>query len=149
GRHVPRYAEGRHRGRGGAGIRAAAAQARGVRTRRRVGHLRRPHPERIRQLARKVASKRTRIITGWTTGKSYHGDLMERSMCLVIALTGNWGKKGSGIRGIGAGMFDGPYLQSMKPRAGQQVTEEMFRAEEQRIQAALAEDPTLTREILL
>jgi DMSO reductase family type II enzyme molybdopterin subunit len=107
------------------------------------------HPERIRQLARKVASKRTRIITGWTTGKSYHGDLMERSMCLVIALTGNWGKKGSGIRGIGAGMFDGPYLQSMKPRAGQQVTEEMFRAEEQRIQAALAEDPTLTREILL
>ena len=107
------------------------------------------HPERIRQLARKVASKRTRIITGWTTGKSYHGDLMERSMCLVIALTGNWGKKGAGIRGIGAGMFDGLFLQSMKPQTGQQVTEEMFRAAEESTQAALAEDPTLTREILL
>ena len=85
----------------------------------------------LRASARSPSPPRTRIITGWTTGKSYHGDLMERSMCLVIALTGNWGEKGAGIRGIGAGMFDGLFLQSMKPQTGQQVTEEMFRATEE------------------
>lgn len=107
------------------------------------------HAEAIRQLARKIAKKRTRILCGWTTGKSYHGDLMERAMCLVIALTGNWGKKGCGIRGWGAGMFDGVFLLTDKPRTGQQVTAEMFKAQEEAIQAALAADPTLTREILL
>ena len=107
------------------------------------------HPETIRQLARKVASKTTRIITGWTFCKSYHGDLMERALCLVLGLTGNWGKKGAGIRGIGSGMFDGLYIQSQKPRAGQQVTEEMKHAEEERIGAILAKDPTLTPELIL
>lgn len=106
------------------------------------------HPRTIRQLARKVASKRTRIITGWTFCKSYHGDLMERAMCLVLGLTGNWGKKGAGIRGIGSGMFDGLYLQSTKTETGQQVTEEMKRVEEARVQAILAADPTLTPELL-
>ena len=76
------------------------------------------HPDTIRQLARKVANKRTRIITGWTNAKSYHGDLMERAMCLVIALTGNWGGKGSGIRGVGAGMFDGAFLQVNEATSG-------------------------------
>jgi DMSO reductase family type II enzyme molybdopterin subunit len=107
------------------------------------------HPETIRQLARKVANKRTRILTGWTMCKSYHGDLMERAMCLVVALTGNWGKKGAGIRGISGGMFDGAYSLPQKLRVGQQVTEETFRAEEERIRAALAADPTLTREMLM
>ena len=44
---------------------------------------------RVDQLARKAANKRTRILTGFTMCKSYHGDLMERAMCLVVALTGN------------------------------------------------------------
>ncbi len=107
------------------------------------------HPETIRTLARKVAQRRTRIITGFTMCKSYHGDLMERAMCLVIGLTGNWGRKGSGIRGIGGGMFDGAYNLAQKSQAGQQATAEMFRAQEDAIQAALAADPTLTREMYM
>jgi len=105
-------------------------------------------PETIRKLARKVASKRTRILNGFTMCKSYHGDLMERAMCLVVGLTGNWGRKGTGIRGIGGGMFDGAYNLALKSQAGQQAMAETFREQEESIQAALAADPTLTREIL-
>ncbi len=106
------------------------------------------HPETIRQLARKVARKRTRILGGWTLGKSYHGDLMERALCLVLALTGNWGKKGAGIRSVGLGMFDGPYMLPFKTRAGQQATLEMVQTAVVRITAAMAKDPTLTPEII-
>ena len=67
---------------------------------------------------------------------------MERAICLVLGLTGNWGKKGAGIRGISGGMFDGAYSLPQKLRVGQQVTEETFRAQEERIRAALAADPT-------
>lgn len=106
------------------------------------------HPGTIRMLARKVAAKRTRIICGWTFCKSYHGDLMERAMCLLLGLTGNWGKKGAGIRGIGSGMFDGLYLQSAKPETGQRITEEIRKAEEERVRAILTAEPSLTPELL-
>jgi len=53
-------------------------------------------PEVIAALARKFASKKTRVAYGRGGGKYYHGDLMERAMLLVLALTGNWGKKGAG-----------------------------------------------------
>lgn len=56
-------------------------------------------PQIIRLLAKKVASKRTNILMGWNSNKYYHGDLMERSMALLLGLTGNWGKKGTGNRG--------------------------------------------------
>jgi DMSO reductase family type II enzyme molybdopterin subunit len=56
------------------------------------------HPENIRKLARKVATRKTKIFIGWNSGKYYHGDLMERSMALLLGLTGNWGKKGTGTR---------------------------------------------------
>src|SRR3990172_3655798 len=56
------------------------------------------NPELVRTIARKAAKKRTRMLMGWNSGKYYHGDLMERSMMLVLALTGNWGKKGTGAR---------------------------------------------------
>jgi anaerobic selenocysteine-containing dehydrogenase len=36
----------------------------------------------IRDLARKVAKKRTHILVGWNSNKYYHGDLMERAQCL-------------------------------------------------------------------
>ena len=43
--------------------------------------------------------KRTNILTGeGNAGKYYHGDLMERAMLLMLALTGNWGRKGTGVR---------------------------------------------------
>lgn len=52
------------------------------------------NPEVIRNLARDAARKRTKIIEGFNTPKYYHGDLMERAMCLFLALTGNWGRPG-------------------------------------------------------
>ncbi|MBW2236053.1 MAG: molybdopterin-dependent oxidoreductase [Deltaproteobacteria bacterium] len=107
------------------------------------------NPEVIRQLARKAARSRTRILLGWTTGKSYHGDLMERAMCLLLALTGNWGKKGTGIRSWAVGMFDGPFLLGSKPRTGQDATREMSNAQTAVLDAMRAQDPTLTEEIVV
>ncbi|NIU60545.1 MAG: hypothetical protein GWN66_01440, partial [Pseudomonas stutzeri] len=57
------------------------------------------------------------ILLGWTLGKSYHGDLMERAICLLLALTGNWGKHGAGVRSWAVGMFDGQFLLAGKPGA--------------------------------
>ena len=37
-------------------------------------------------------------MMGWNSGKYYHGDLMERAMMLILGLTGNWGKHGTGAR---------------------------------------------------
>lgn len=55
------------------------------------------HPDTIRMMARKVASKRTCSYIGFTSAKHFHGDLMERSLLLAMALTGNWGKPGTGF----------------------------------------------------
>ncbi|MBW2243029.1 MAG: molybdopterin-dependent oxidoreductase [Deltaproteobacteria bacterium] len=107
------------------------------------------HPDSIKQLARKVAARRTRILLGWTTGKSYHGDLIERAMCLLLGLTGNWGKKGTGTRSWGVGMFDGPFTLDAKPRAGQDATRELVAGMDQMTKNLLAADPTLTQEILM
>jgi DMSO reductase family type II enzyme molybdopterin subunit len=51
----------------------------------------------IVELGRKVATKRTCSYIGFTTGKHYHGDLMERALHLAMALSGNWGKPGTGF----------------------------------------------------
>jgi len=51
----------------------------------------------IRELGRKVATKRTSSYIGFTSAKSYHGDLFERSLLLAMALSGNWGKPGTGF----------------------------------------------------
>jgi len=54
----------------------------------------------IRRLAQLVmGSKRVHILQGFNTPKYYHGDLMERAMALVLALTGNFGRQGTGMRG--------------------------------------------------
>lgn len=106
------------------------------------------HPDTIRGLARKAANKRTRIISGWTMGKSYHGDLMERALCLLLGLTGNWGKKGTGIRSWAVGMFDGQFLLHTKPRLGQDMTRQLFEHQQALIEAALTRNPETTREIL-
>jgi DMSO reductase family type II enzyme molybdopterin subunit len=107
------------------------------------------HPDTIRDLARKVARRRTRILLGWTLGKSYHGDLMERALCLVLALTGNWGKKGAGTRSWGVGMFDGLFLWGNKRCPGQDATRELLQGQQAMLAGALSQDPTLTEEILL
>ena len=64
----------------------------------RVREITGVHPDVVRMLARKVASGRTSILLSWNTAKMFHGDLIERAMCLLLGLTGNWGKNGTGIR---------------------------------------------------
>ncbi|NNN20495.1 MAG: molybdopterin-dependent oxidoreductase [Acidimicrobiales bacterium] len=68
----------------------------------------------VQRLARKVANGRTKILEGFDTAKHYHGDLMERSMNLLLALTGNWGAKGRGLDTYVVFPFDGSFIQEMK-----------------------------------
>jgi len=56
----------------------------------------------IRDLAHEVARSRSvMIFASWGSCKHYHMDLIQRSMILLLALTGNTGKPGAGMR-IGA-----------------------------------------------
>ena len=75
-------------------------------------------PSVVRVLARKIASRRTNLILGMNACKIYHGDLIERAMHLVLAVSGNWGKKGTGTRCWAAGLNDGAMLAMGKTRAG-------------------------------
>jgi DMSO reductase family type II enzyme molybdopterin subunit len=52
----------------------------------------------IRELARRLGrAKSASMVTTSNFGKYYHGNLIERTQALVFALTGNYGKKGSGF----------------------------------------------------
>jgi DMSO reductase family type II enzyme molybdopterin subunit len=105
------------------------------------------HPDVIRALARKVAPRRTLIGMGMNLCKYYHGDLMQRSMLLLLALTGNWGRAGSGIFSWSAGSFEGPAIFGSKQRPGPEETARVL-AERARIAELLkVEDPTTTEEI--
>jgi DMSO reductase family type II enzyme molybdopterin subunit len=68
--------------------------------------------ETIERLADKAWKARgyVQILVGWNSAKYYHGDLMERAMCLLLALTGSIGNKGSGIRGWNESLFEGSAL---------------------------------------
>ena len=107
------------------------------------------HADLIRMVARKAAVKRTKILSGWNSGKYYHGDLMERAMVLLLALTGNWGKQGTGTRSWAIAGFDGQVLISSKDRPGQEAAREAY----QQILAARrflsADDPTMTMEMVI
>ncbi len=76
------------------------------------------HPNTIRELARKVARSKTKILEGFDTPKHYHGDLMERSMDLLLALSGNWGAQGRGLDTYCVFPFDGSYIQGLKQSSG-------------------------------
>jgi len=53
----------------------------------------------IRRLARELAAAGSAMIfAGLSSCKHYHGDLMQRSQILLMALTGNQGKSGGGLR---------------------------------------------------
>jgi DMSO reductase family type II enzyme molybdopterin subunit len=90
------------------------------------------NPKVIRTLARKVATRRTAIYMGMNLCKYYHGDLMQRSMLLLLALTGNWGRLGSGITSwsVGSGL-EGQGLFSQKQRRGLEETRRVLEARAQ------------------
>ncbi|MBA4180220.1 MAG: hypothetical protein C0506_06475 [Anaerolinea sp.] len=106
------------------------------------------HPDAIRQLARDVASKRTKIIEGFNTPKYYHGDLMERAMCLLLALTGNWGRPGTGIQGLALAGLDGYMLFGMKQKRGVAETIRVMEGVEGAVEALRSQDPEASDEIL-
>jgi DMSO reductase family type II enzyme molybdopterin subunit len=98
------------------------------------------HPDAIRSLAR--------MLGGGTSFKYFHGDLMIRSSMLLLALTGNWGRKGTGNGTWSTGMFDGLMLMQAKQSAGAEQTR-AFLEMRQQIEAAIkAEDPSLTDEMV-
>ncbi|GIW40830.1 MAG: hypothetical protein KatS3mg076_1407 [Candidatus Binatia bacterium] len=105
------------------------------------------HPETIRLLARKIASRRTRILMGWNSGKYYHGDLMERAMMLVLGLSGNWGKHGTGARSWAVGLNDGMFSVMMKPRVGPEAVLETRAMRDATLEAMRQADPTITDEM--
>ncbi|MCH7512054.1 MAG: molybdopterin-dependent oxidoreductase, partial [Chloroflexi bacterium] len=105
------------------------------------------HPDVVRMLARKIASRKTNILLGYNACKFYHGDLIERAMCLVLAASGNWGKKGTGIRCWATGLHDGQGLAAAKPGPGAANTEIVLAARDAAIEEMKAEDPTMTTEI--
>ena len=105
------------------------------------------HADEIRRLARKVASKRTHALAGGTSLKYFHGDLMVRSVILLLGLTGNWGKKGTGIGCWSVGMFDGLFLLRDKGEAGPESTRQILAMRRAAMDMLAEEDPTSTEEM--
>ncbi len=70
----------------------------------RVHQMSGVHPDTLRQVAE--LCRPPRKIFGYMNfiaGKLYHGDLLERSYCYILALTGNIGKPGTGTQGWSPG----------------------------------------------
>ncbi len=105
------------------------------------------HPDVMRRVARTAARKRTRLLMGWNSGKYYHGDLMERSMALFLALTGNWGRKGTGARSWAVGWYEGQFAPLVKAKPGRQAARDLQDMMNQALVTAKAQDPTMTDEI--
>jgi anaerobic selenocysteine-containing dehydrogenase len=105
------------------------------------------NPGLIRKLARMVARRRTNALLGFNACKYYHGDLIERSVCLLLALTGNWGRKGTGIGNAVAGLFDGAFLFPRKENAGPDEAAKILGLRSAVLNALKAEDPTVTDEM--
>jgi DMSO reductase family type II enzyme molybdopterin subunit len=107
------------------------------------------HPEVMRTLARKIATKSTLFNTGFNVCKYYHGDLMERSMCLLLGLTGNWGKKGTGVRTWGVPSGSGQLISAVKTEPGTAQIEGILQMRQAMIDGLKAQDPSLTDEIVM
>ncbi len=102
----------------------------------------------IRDLARRVARQRTKILEGFNAPKYYHGDLMERSMILLLALTGNWGRPGTGIQGLALAGLDGYMLFSMKSAAGVDETARLLDGIDGAVEDLRGRDPDQSEEII-
>jgi DMSO reductase family type II enzyme molybdopterin subunit len=114
----------------------------------RAGAICEISPENIRKLARKVATRKTKIFIGWNSGKYYHGDLMERAMALLLGLTGNWGKKGTGTRSWAIMGMDGGAFMSRKEGPGQVEAQRLIANLIAMRRLAAAGDPTATAEMI-
>lgn len=105
------------------------------------------HPDVITTIARKVATLRTTIGRGMNLCKFYHGDLIERAMLLLLALTGNWGRTGTGMGSWSPPNFPGPGIFSAKQRAGIEEAYRVVEAQKDSLKPIMDADPSLTREM--
>ncbi|HEU4759601.1 MAG TPA: molybdopterin-dependent oxidoreductase [Dehalococcoidia bacterium] len=103
----------------------------------------------IRMVARKAAVKRTKIFSGWNSGKYYHGDLMERAMALLLALTGNWGKQGTGTRSWAITGLDGLSFVESKGKPGQEAARDFYKQVLAMRRLLAGDDPTMTPEMII
>lgn len=101
----------------------------------------------IRELGRKVAKKRTCSYIGFSSAKSYHGDLMERSLFLAMALSGNWGKPGTGAFAWAYSDDNMVYLGVMSKPTAQGGMDELHQMAEGFNKRTLEADPTSTDEM--
>ncbi len=105
------------------------------------------HPDMVRKVARMAASGRTLVAIGGSASKIYHADLFQRATHLLLALTGNWGRKGSGTHWWNVTNADGMMVAASKAKAGPEGTEAVLSLMEA-VEASLKEaDPTLTDEL--
>src|SRR3990172_5155645 len=104
-------------------------------------------PGLIRRLARRGAGARAgHTLQGLNVNKYYHGDLMERAMALLLALTGNFGRKGTGMRGWNSAQLVASNL--LKTRPGLEGFLE-FAGNARKLEKRLLEkDGTLTEEMV-
>jgi DMSO reductase family type II enzyme molybdopterin subunit len=114
----------------------------------RAGAICEVHPDNIRRLARKVATRRTKIFIGWNSGKYYHGDLMERAMALLLGLTGNWGKRGTGTRSWAIMGMDGGAFMARKGAPGQEAAQKLVAGMIAMRRLVALADPTMTLEMI-
>lgn len=107
------------------------------------------HPETIRRLTKKCynAMGHIQVLVGWNSPKYYHGDLIERVMCLVLGLTGSFGKKGSSIRGWNESLFEGALFQGIKEKIGIAYSMKELPKQTKMINNYKREDPTITDEM--
>ncbi len=106
------------------------------------------HPSVIEWLARSCAERSTKVIEGFNAAKYYNGDLMERSMCLLLALTGNWGRPGTGIQGLALAGMDGYLIFPMKERRGLQETDRILDGLQKAAETIKEADPDATEEMV-
>lgn len=104
------------------------------------------HPGVVRELARKIATKRTCVQLGYTSGKSYHGDLAERALLLALGLSANWGKPGTGQVFFSAAGDDGALLPLLDKPIEEGGLLAFAEAKAAFTQQLLAGDPDLTDE---
>lgn len=106
------------------------------------------HPETLRMLARKIAGGRTRIVMGMGANKAYHSDLYQRSMNLLLGLTGNWGRVGAGINCWAATQLDGQLITGAKQQTGVEGADEVIQALDALETGIKANDPSLSDELV-
>jgi DMSO reductase family type II enzyme molybdopterin subunit len=106
------------------------------------------HASLIRTLGRKMATRRTASYIGFNSAKVYHGDLGERALIMACALSGNWGKPGTGWN---TWSFAGDHINMLTllektiHQGGLQAIEDQHRAISEKMRA---EDPEVTEELI-